>query len=135
MRLERSREPPAGRVESQCDGIGVLVCCVERVTQVHQKGVLDTRVRELGTMEEIHDRDMDRVAGPCEEVLVVGRYVEDLVGNLPEDRGHLGGRDQPAQAGVWVAVDRCRVVVWRIEALCVSWDVEASLYGAHPMGF
>jgi hypothetical protein len=40
--------------------------------------------------------DADRVTGNCEEVLVVGRYVEDLVGNLPEECGHLGGRDQSA---------------------------------------
>ena len=39
MRFERSRELPDGRVEFQCDGIGVLVCCVERVAQIHQKGV------------------------------------------------------------------------------------------------
>jgi hypothetical protein len=84
-----------GLASSQCDGIGVLVCCVERVAQVHQKGVtvpteavLDIRVRELGA-EEVCGRDMDRVTGPCEEVLVVGRYVEDLVGNLPEAGSNL----------------------------------------------
>ena len=37
--LKRSREPLAGSVESQCGGIGVLVCGVECVKQVHQKGV------------------------------------------------------------------------------------------------
>ena len=139
--FERSRKPPDGRVESQCDGIGVLVCFAERVVQVHQKGVaaptkavLDVRVRELGTMEEVHGSDPDRMAGPCNEVLVVGWDVKDLVGNLPEEGGHLGGCDQPAQAVVWVAVDRCRVVVWRIEAPCASGDVEAGLYGAHPVG-
>ena len=142
MRFIGSRESPDGRVESQCDGVGVLACCVERVAQVHQEGVavstkavLDIRIRELGSMEEVRGCDADRVAGPCKEVLVVCWYVEDFVGDLLEEGGHLGGCDQRAQPGVWVAVDRCRVVVWRIEALCVSWDVEASLYGAHPMGF
>ena len=96
VQFERSRESLDGRVKSQCDGIGVLVCFVEHVAQVHQKGVaapteavLDVRVRELGMMEEVHGRDLDRVAGPCEEVLVVGRYVEDLVGDLSEEGGHL----------------------------------------------
>ena len=47
-------------------------------------------------MEEVRGRDADRVTGPCKEVLVVDRYVEDFVGDLPEEGGHLGGRDQPA---------------------------------------
>ena len=34
-------------------------------------------------MEEVRGRDADRVTGPRAEVLVVGRYVEDLVGDLP----------------------------------------------------
>ena len=71
-------------------------------------------------MEEVRGCDMDRVAGPCKEVLVVGRYVKDLVGNLPEEGSHLGGRDQRAQAGVWVVVNRGWVVVWHVEALCAG---------------
>ena len=141
MRFERSRELPDGRVESQCDGIGVLVCCVERVAQVHQKGVaapteavLDIQVRELGAMEEVRGRDADGVTGPCEEVLVVGRYVKDLVSDLSEEGGHLGYHDQFAYVGALIAVDSCRVVVWCIEAPCTSCNVEAGLYGAHPMG-
>ena len=74
-------------------------------------------------MEEVCSPDTERVAGPCKDVLVVGRYVEDLVGDLPEEGGHLGGCDQPAQACVWVTVDRGRVVVWRVEALCALDDV------------
>lgn len=35
---------------------------------------------------------------------------------------------------MWVAVDRCRVDVRRVEALCASCDFEAGMYGAHPMG-
>ena len=69
VRLERSCEPMAGRVKSQCDGIGMLVCCIECVMQVHQKGVaaptaavLDIRVRELRAMEEVCGRDTDRMA-------------------------------------------------------------------------
>ena len=96
MRFERSCEPPDGWFESQDDGIGVLFCCVERVAQVHQKGVaapteavLDIRVRELGAVEEVHGRDTDRMAGPCEEVLVVSRYIKDLAGDLPEEGSHL----------------------------------------------
>ena len=84
-------------------------------------------------MEEVCGCDVYRVAGPCEEVLVAGRYVEDHVGNLPEEGSYLGGRDQAAQAGCWVAVNRGRVVVWRAEALCSPDDVEAHLCGAHPV--
>jgi hypothetical protein len=47
-------------------------------------------------MEEIRGRDTDRVTGPRSEVLMVGRYVEDLVGHLPEEGGDLRGRDQSA---------------------------------------
>jgi hypothetical protein len=36
------------------------------------------------------------VTGPRPEVPVVGRYVEDLVGHLPEEDGDLRGRDQSA---------------------------------------
>ena len=64
--------------------------------QVHQEGVaapteavLDVRVRELGAVEEVLGRDMDRKTGPCKEVLVVGRYFEDIVCDLPEEGGHL----------------------------------------------
>jgi hypothetical protein len=53
------------------------------------EAVLDIRVRELGVVEEVCGGDMDRVAGPYEEVLVVDGYVKDLVGNLPEEGGHL----------------------------------------------
>ena len=74
----------------------MLACCVECVAQVYQEGVaepveavLDVRVRELGAVEEVCGRDMDRMAGPCKEVFVVSRYVEDLVGDLPEEGGHL----------------------------------------------
>ena len=84
-------------------------------------------------MEEVHGRDADRGAGPCEDVLVAGRYVEDPVGDLPEEGGHLGGCDQPARAGVWVAVNHSRVVVRHAEALCLPDDVEARLCGAHPV--
>ena len=47
-------------------------------------------------MEEVRGRDADGMTGPRAEVLVVGRYVKDLVGDLPEEGGHPGGRDQPA---------------------------------------
>jgi hypothetical protein len=73
------------------------------------------------------------VAGPCKEVLVVNQYVKDLVGDLPEEGGHLGSHDQPVQASVWVTVNRCWVVVWHVKVLCTSGDVKASLYGAHPV--
>jgi hypothetical protein len=76
--LERFHEPQDGRAKSQHYGIGVSICCVERVAQVHQKGVaapteaaLDIRVRELGVVEEVCGHDTDRVAGPCKEILVV----------------------------------------------------------------
>ena len=74
-------------------------------------------------MEEVCGHDMDRVAGPCKEVLVVGRNVADLVGDLPEEGSHLGGHDQPAQACVLVAVNCSQVGIWRVEALCMSNDV------------
>jgi hypothetical protein len=53
------------------------------------EAVLDVPVRELGAVKEVCGRDTDRMAGPCEEVLVVGRYVADLVGDLPEEGDHL----------------------------------------------
>ena len=74
----------------------MLACCVECVAQVYQEGVaepveavLDVRVRELGAVEEVCGRDTDRMAGPREKVLVVGQYVKDLVGDPPEEGGHL----------------------------------------------
>jgi hypothetical protein len=47
------------------------------------EAVLDVRVRKLGSVEEVCGRDADGVTGPRAEVLVVGRYVEDLVSDLP----------------------------------------------------
>ena len=85
-------------------------------------------------MEEVCGRDADRVTGPREEVLAVGWYVEDLVGNLPEEGGDLRGRDQSAEVGALVAVDCCGMVVWCVKASCASCDVEAGLYWAHQMG-
>ena len=34
----------------------------------------------MGPVEQVHCRDADRVAGPCEEVLVPAQYVKDFVG-------------------------------------------------------
>ena len=64
---------------------------------------------------------------------MAGRYVEDLVGNLPEEGSHLGGRDQPAQDGGWVMVNHSRVVVRRVEMLCMPDNVEARFCRAHPV--
>ena len=66
--------------------------------------------------------------GPCASL-----YVKDLVGDLPEEGGHLGGHDKPSPAGVRVIVDRNRVVVWSSELLCLSDDVWAHLCWAHPV--
>jgi len=54
---------------------------------------------------------------------VAGRYVKDLVGGLPEEGSHLGGCDQPSQAGVLVLVNHDRVVVWHVKLLFPPDDV------------
>ena len=130
MWFEGCGKTPCGRVDAEGDGLRVLVCCVECVAQVHQKGVaaptevvLDIGIQEPGAVEEVHGRDANRVAGPCKEVLVAGRYVEVLVGDLPEEGIHLGGRDEQSSAGIWVAVNCGWVVVWRAELLCPLDDV------------
>ena len=74
----------------------MLVRRIECVTQVYKKcvavpaeAILNERIREACTVEEVRGRDADRVAGPCKEVLVPGRYVEDLEGDLSEKGGDL----------------------------------------------
>jgi hypothetical protein len=87
------------------------------------EAVLDIRIREPGVVEEVCSRDANRVAGPLEEVLAAGWYVEGLVDNLLEEGGYLGGLDLPAQACVWVVVNRGCVVVWHAKSSCPPNDV------------
>ncbi len=71
MGFEWPGTPPCGWIESEGDGLCVLVSRVEGIAKVHEEGVatpteavLDVRVGEPSPVEEVGGRDADRVAGP-----------------------------------------------------------------------
>ena len=63
---------------------------------------------------------------------MAGRYVEDLVGDVPEEGVHLGGCDLEAFAGGRIVVDHGWVIVWCAKAVGSLDNVQAHLCGAHP---
>ena len=84
-------------------------------------------------MEEVGSRDADGVAGPCEEVLVSHRYIENFLRDMPQKDGNLRGRDEATLPGGAVAVDRGGVVLRRAQPVGATYDIQARLGGARPV--
>ena len=138
--FEESGEVPGRRVETQGYGCRVLVSRIECVAQVHKKffaapaeAILNERIQETRTVEEVRGRDTDRVAGPCEEVLVPGRYVEDLSGDVSKKRGNLGHSDLLSLACGGVMIHCCGMFTGRTQVPRTADDVQTGLCGAHPV--
>ncbi len=113
MGFERPSDAAVGRVEAEGDGFGVLIRRVEGVAQVHEEcvaappeAVLDIRVREPSSVEEVGGGDANGVAGPCEQVLVPLGDVEYLLRDVAQEDRNLRGRDEAAFARGGVAVHR-----------------------------
>lgn len=139
MGFEWPGTPPCGWIESEGDGLCVLVSRVEGIAKVHEEGVaappeavFDVRVGEPCAMEEVGSSDANRVAGPREQVLVSGGDVEDFVGDVPEENGELGSCDLASFPSGRVEVDRSWTVAGSAKAFCAPDYVEAGLCGAHP---
>jgi hypothetical protein len=93
----------------------VLVSSVECVAQVHDECialpsqvVLDVRVREASPVKQVCFCDTDRMAGPCEEVIVPMPYVKDFVGDMPEEGDDLNGGDYSKESCHWVTKHQSR---------------------------
>ena len=91
MGFQRRGDAAIGRVEAKCDSFGVLVSRVEGFVQVHeecvaapQEAVLDIRVREPSSVEEVGGGDANGMAGPHEQVLVSHGDVEYLVHDVAQ---------------------------------------------------
>ena len=91
MGFERPSDAAVGQIEAEGDGFGVLICHVEGVAQVHeecvaapQEAVLDIRVREPSSVEEVGGGDANGMAGPHEQVLVSHGDVEYLVHDVAQ---------------------------------------------------
>ena len=91
MGFERPSDAAVGQIEAEGDGFGVLICHVEGVAQVHeecvaapQEAVLDIRVREPSSVEEVGGGDTNGMAGPHEQVLVSHGDVEYLVHDVAQ---------------------------------------------------
>lgn len=117
VRFEGSGVLPCWGIESEGNGLRVLVGRVECVAEIHEEGiaspteaVFDVSVGEPSAVEEIRGRDADRVAGPSEEVLVSGGYVEDFVCDVPQEGGELCSGDLVPFSGGRVEID-CRGAV------------------------
>ena len=64
---------------------------------------------------------------------MAGGYVEYFVCHMTEEGGDLGGSDEAALPHGVIAMYRGRAVWWRRELLCLPYDVQAGLGGAHPV--
>ena len=140
VRFEGSGAPSCRGIESEGDGLRVLIGRVECVAEIHEEGialpteaVFDVSVGEPSAVEEIRGRDADRVAGPSEEVPVSGGYVEDFVCDVPQEGCELGSGDLSSFTGGRVEIYCRGAVVGSAELFCAPDNVEAGLCGAHPV--
>jgi hypothetical protein len=87
--LESAGDIAVGRIEAESDRLGVLICRIEGVAQVHEEGVaappkavFDVRVGEASSVEEVGGGEANGVAGPREQVPVSQGNVEDFVHDM-----------------------------------------------------
>ena len=140
VRFEGSGAPPCWGIESEGNGLCVLIGRVECVAKIHEEGmaspteaVFDVSVGEPSAVEEICGRDTDRVAGPSKEVPVSGGYVEDFLCNVPQEGGELGSGDLSSFTGDRVEIYCSGAAAGSAEPFCAPDNVEAGLCGAHPV--